>query len=84
MNFPLHSLPSVSTECSQQACYYLLITLFILYFQSILNAAKKLAFMITQSQYKGDLDGSIPVLIQSVSNYTRYQLKTIWDINNKS
>ncbi|KAF5472156.1 hypothetical protein F2P56_008896 [Juglans regia] len=35
--------------------------------KSILNAAKKLAFMITESQYKGDLDGSIPVLIQSLN-----------------
>ncbi|KAJ8763844.1 hypothetical protein K2173_003626 [Erythroxylum novogranatense] len=35
--------------------------------KSILNAANKLVFMITEKQYKGGLDGSIPVLIQSLN-----------------
>jgi hypothetical protein len=47
-----------------------LLPFFILCFQSILNAANTLAFMVKESQYKGGLDGSIPVLVQSVSNYT--------------
>lgn len=37
-------------------------------FQSILNAADKHVFMVTEKQYKGTLDGSIPVVVQSVSN----------------
>ena len=40
--------------------------------QSILNAANKLVFIIEESQYKGGLEGSIPVLIQSVSSYENY------------
>ncbi|XP_058728023.1 probable ribose-5-phosphate isomerase 4, chloroplastic isoform X1 [Vicia villosa] len=35
--------------------------------KSILNAANKLAFIIEESQYKGGLEGSIPVLIQSLN-----------------
>ncbi|CAK8531490.1 unnamed protein product [Lathyrus sativus] len=35
--------------------------------KSILNAADKLAFIIEESQYKGGLEGSIPVLIQSLN-----------------
>lgn len=34
--------------------------------QSILNAANKLVFMITENQYKSGPDGSIPVLVNSV------------------
>ncbi|XP_075664310.1 putative ribose-5-phosphate isomerase 4, chloroplastic [Castanea sativa] len=39
----------------------------ILQEKSVLNAANKLAFMITESQYKGGLDGSVPVLVQSLN-----------------
>ncbi|XP_071922632.1 probable ribose-5-phosphate isomerase 4, chloroplastic isoform X2 [Coffea arabica] len=33
--------------------------------QTILGAAEKLVFIVTEKQYRSDLDGSIPVLIQS-------------------
>ncbi|KAF3450186.1 hypothetical protein FNV43_RR06266 [Rhamnella rubrinervis] len=33
----------------------------------ILNAADKLVFMITKNKYRGGLDGSIPVLVQSLN-----------------
>jgi hypothetical protein len=36
--------------------------------QSILKAANKLVFMITENQYVGGLEGSIPVLVQAVSH----------------
>ncbi|GMY38182.1 probable ribose-5-phosphate isomerase 4, chloroplastic [Fagus crenata] len=39
----------------------------ILQEKSILNAANKLAFVITESLYKGGLDGSVPVLVQSLN-----------------
>ncbi|KAE7996010.1 hypothetical protein FH972_000759 [Carpinus fangiana] len=39
----------------------------ILQEKSILNAANTLAFMVKESQYKGGLDGSIPVLVQSLN-----------------
>ncbi|KAK4588804.1 hypothetical protein RGQ29_019703 [Quercus rubra] len=39
----------------------------ILQEKSVLNAANKLAFMITESQYKGGLDGAVPVLVQSLN-----------------
>ncbi|CAL1402668.1 unnamed protein product [Linum trigynum] len=32
----------------------------------LLNAARKLVFMMTEKQYKSDLEGSIPVLVQSL------------------
>ncbi|XP_030551570.2 probable ribose-5-phosphate isomerase 4, chloroplastic isoform X2 [Rhodamnia argentea] len=32
----------------------------------VLNAAKRLVFIITENKYKGALDGSVPVLVQSV------------------
>ncbi|XP_021661016.2 probable ribose-5-phosphate isomerase 4, chloroplastic isoform X2 [Hevea brasiliensis] len=35
--------------------------------KSILNAANKHVFMITEKQYKGTLDGSIPVVVQSLN-----------------
>ncbi|TKY72444.1 ribose-5-phosphate isomerase 4 [Spatholobus suberectus] len=35
--------------------------------KSILNAASKLVFIIEETQYKGGLEGSIPVLIQSLN-----------------
>ncbi|XP_004486512.2 probable ribose-5-phosphate isomerase 4, chloroplastic [Cicer arietinum] len=35
--------------------------------KSILNAADKLVFIIEENQYKGGLEGSIPVLIQSLN-----------------
>ncbi|GLU17479.1 hypothetical protein SLE2022_338450 [Rubroshorea leprosula] len=35
--------------------------------KSILNAADQLVFMVSENQYKGVLDGSIPVLIQSLN-----------------
>ncbi|XP_021912345.1 probable ribose-5-phosphate isomerase 4, chloroplastic, partial [Carica papaya] len=39
----------------------------ILQEKSILNAANQLVFMIMENQYKGGLDGSIPILIQSLN-----------------
>ncbi|XP_052182971.1 probable ribose-5-phosphate isomerase 4, chloroplastic isoform X2 [Diospyros lotus] len=33
--------------------------------KTVLKAAKKLVFMVTEKQYKGGLDGSIPVLVNS-------------------
>lgn len=38
----------------------------------MLNAANKLVFIIEENQYKGGPEGSIPVLIQSVSSYDNY------------
>ncbi|XP_048330928.2 probable ribose-5-phosphate isomerase 4, chloroplastic isoform X2 [Ziziphus jujuba] len=35
--------------------------------KSILNTAGKLVFMITKNKYKGGLDGSVPVLVQSLN-----------------
>uniref|UniRef100_A0A2P2K256 ribose-5-phosphate isomerase n=2 Tax=Rhizophora mucronata TaxID=61149 RepID=A0A2P2K256_RHIMU len=35
--------------------------------KSILNATNELVFMVTDKQYKGGLDGSIPVLVQSLN-----------------
>ncbi|KAG8657409.1 hypothetical protein MANES_03G067266v8 [Manihot esculenta] len=35
--------------------------------KSILNAADKHVFMVTEKQYKGTLDGSIPVVVQSLN-----------------
>ncbi|XP_061370477.1 probable ribose-5-phosphate isomerase 4, chloroplastic isoform X2 [Gastrolobium bilobum] len=35
--------------------------------KSILNAANKLVFVIEENQYKGGLEGSIPVLVQSLN-----------------
>ncbi|KAK4271009.1 hypothetical protein QN277_019767 [Acacia crassicarpa] len=35
--------------------------------KSILNAASKLVFIIEENQYKGGLEGSIPVLVQSLN-----------------
>ncbi|XP_054801021.1 probable ribose-5-phosphate isomerase 4, chloroplastic isoform X1 [Prosopis cineraria] len=35
--------------------------------KSILNAANKLVFIIEENQYKGGLEGSIPVLVQSLN-----------------
>ncbi|KAK3433738.1 hypothetical protein EUGRSUZ_D01028 [Eucalyptus grandis] len=32
----------------------------------VLNAAKRIVFIITENKYKGALDGSVPVLVQSV------------------
>lgn len=37
--------------------------------QFVLNAAQRLVFIITENRYKGALDGSVPVLVQSVSSY---------------
>uniref|UniRef100_A0A7N2LRE5 ribose-5-phosphate isomerase n=1 Tax=Quercus lobata TaxID=97700 RepID=A0A7N2LRE5_QUELO len=48
----------------------------ILQEKSVLNAANKLTFMITESQYKGGLDGAVPVLVQSVRSYTHYWFQT--------
>jgi len=39
--------------------------------QSIINASNKFVFIIEENQYKGGLEGSIPVLIQSVSSYAK-------------
>lgn len=39
--------------------------------QAILNAADKLVFMTTEKQYKSGSDGSIPVLVNPVSNSIR-------------
>ncbi|KAI3420489.1 Ribose-5-phosphate isomerase [Psidium guajava] len=33
----------------------------------VLNAAKRLVFIITENKYKGALDGSVPVLVQSLN-----------------
>ncbi|KAK9267407.1 hypothetical protein L1049_009832 [Liquidambar formosana] len=35
--------------------------------KSILKSADKLVFIVTENQYKGGLDGSIPVLVQSLN-----------------
>ncbi|KAH9795905.1 putative ribose-5-phosphate isomerase 4 [Citrus sinensis] len=35
--------------------------------KSVLNAADKLVFMVSENQYKGVLDGSVPVLVQPVN-----------------
>ncbi|XP_024022840.1 probable ribose-5-phosphate isomerase 4, chloroplastic isoform X2 [Morus notabilis] len=35
--------------------------------KSILNSADKLVFMVSKKQYRGGLDGSIPVLVQSLN-----------------
>ncbi|GKV11244.1 hypothetical protein SLEP1_g22512 [Rubroshorea leprosula] len=45
--------------------------------KSILNAADQLVFMVSENQYKGVLDGSIPVLIQSLN-----WMKTAEDIED--
>lgn len=47
-----------------------LVVNFPFHFQSVLNAANTLALMVKESQHKGGVDGSVPVLVQAVSNYT--------------
>ncbi|KAJ4702804.1 Ribose-5-phosphate isomerase A [Melia azedarach] len=42
--------------------------------KSVLNTAGKLVFMISENQYKGVVDGSIPVLIQTIENYIYFRL----------
>lgn len=37
--------------------------------QAILQAADHLIFIVTEKQYKDGLEGSVPVLVQSVSHH---------------
>ncbi|XP_030972067.1 probable ribose-5-phosphate isomerase 4, chloroplastic isoform X2 [Quercus lobata] len=53
-------------DCSQKK-EHLLLSLGAGDYKSVLNAANKLTFMITESQYKGGLDGAVPVLVQSLN-----------------